>query len=248
MRLIQKEDPEEQAALDAFKSVYKKLKPLNWIVLAIYILIPIFEKPSWCVLNPEIDTSTTQGYWYCNDADGMITNSGIPKLPPQITESIELFCLVTMLSFPLARDRYRRIDDKTARNIHIGLTISSSVDLIITLICVSIPWTQDQLNNPIVSFFIFPYINAISRPVLITISIRALRQYWRRYLLVMKGTGPFAIFILVFVFYYAWMGNRLFSGTIEGVDNFKDMQDSFFFMFVCLTTSNYPDVMLPSYA
>ena len=89
MRLIQKEDPEEQAALDAFKSVYKKLKPLNWIVLAIYILIPIFEKPSWCVLNPEIDTSTTQGYWYCNDADGMITNSGIPKLPPQITESID---------------------------------------------------------------------------------------------------------------------------------------------------------------
>jgi two pore calcium channel protein, plant len=63
----------------------------------------------------------------------------------------------------------------------------------------------------------------------------------------MKGTGPLAIFIIVFVFYYAWMGNRLFSGTIEGIDNFSDMWDSFFFMFVLLTTANYPDVMLPSY-
>lgn len=63
----------------------------------------------------------------------------------------------------------------------------------------------------------------------------------------MKGTGPFTLFILVFVFYFAWMGNRLFSGTIEGIEYFKDMNDSFFYMFVCLTTSNYPDVMLPSY-
>ena len=55
------------------------------------------------------------------------------------------------------------------------------------------------------------------------------------------------IFILLFVFYFAWMGNRLFSGTIEGVENFTTLDDSFFFMFVLLTTSNFPDIMLPAY-
>ena len=56
------------------------------------------------------------------------------------------------------------------------------------------------------------------------------------------------VFIMCYVFYFAWMGNRLFSGTIEGVEYFSGLNDSFFFMFVLLTTSNYPDVMLPSYA
>ena len=55
------------------------------------------------------------------------------------------------------------------------------------------------------------------------------------------------IFILIYVFYFAWMGNRLFSGTIEGVENFSTLNDSFFYMFVLLTTSNFPDIMLPSY-
>ena len=55
------------------------------------------------------------------------------------------------------------------------------------------------------------------------------------------------IFILIYVFYFAWMGNRLFAGTIEGVETFSNMNDSFFYMFTLLTKANFPDVMLPSY-
>lgn len=55
------------------------------------------------------------------------------------------------------------------------------------------------------------------------------------------------MFIVLFVFYFAWMGNRLFSGTIEGVESFATLNDSFFYMFVLLTTSNFPDIMLPAY-
>lgn len=81
-----------------------------------------------------------------------------------------------------------------------------------------------------------------------TLQVRSVRTFWRRYLLVIKGSFPMVVFILVYVFYFSWMGNRLFSGTIEGVQTFSNLNDSFWFMFVCLTTSNYPDVMLPSYA
>ena len=55
------------------------------------------------------------------------------------------------------------------------------------------------------------------------------------------------LFIIIYVFYFAWMGNRLFAGTIEGVESFTNLDDSFFYMFVLLTTSNFPDIMLPSY-
>ena len=96
--------------------------------------------------------------------------------------------------------------------------------------------------------FLYPYINAFSRPVLVTLQVRSVRTFWRRYLLVIRGSLPMVFFILVYVFYFSWMGNRLFAGTIEGVQNFANLNDSFFYMFVLLTTSNYPDVMLPSYA
>lgn len=95
--------------------------------------------------------------------------------------------------------------------------------------------------------FIYPYINAFIRPVLLTLTVRSVKSFWRRYITVISGSLPMVIFIMIYVFYFAWMGNRLFAGTIEGVETFSNLNDSFFFMFVLLTTSNYPDVMLPSY-
>ena len=74
-----------------------------------------------------------------------------------------------------------------------------------------------------------------------------MKSFWRRYISVITGSFPMVVFIICYVFYFAWMGNRLFSGTIEGVQYFSNLNDSFFFMFVLLTTSNYPDIMLPSY-
>ena len=90
--------------------------------------------------------------------------------------------------------------------------------------------------------------NAFVRPLLFTLIVRSVKSFWRRYLSVIKGSLPMVIFIIIYVFYFAWMGNRLFAGTIEGVENFSNLNDSFFYMFVLLTTSNYPDVMLPSYS
>ena len=39
------------------------------------------------------------------------------------------------------------------------------------------------------------------------------------------------LFIIIYVFYFAWMGNRLFAGTIEGVESFTNLDDSFLLIF-----------------
>jgi len=93
----------------------------------------------------------------------------------------------------------------------------------------------------------YPWIAAFIRPFYLIVSIRLIREYWNRYFLVMVDSTPMVLFIIVYILYFSWMGQRLFSGTLEGVQYFGTFGDSCFNMLVLMTTSNYPDVMLPAY-
>jgi hypothetical protein len=222
---------------------------LKLLAMTLYILLPFFEKPGWCIHNKDLDENTSAGYWYCQDATGSIANSHIPKLPAIATNITYIFCLAIMFFFTKARDVYRRRDHNgDTVTLQLWLMVIAILNLICTVITISVDIPQDTRDSSYwVKFFIYPYINAFIRPVLFTLTIRSVKSFWRRYLLVIKGSAPMVFFILVYVFYFAWMGSRLFAGTIEGVETFSNLNDSFFYMFVLLTTSNYPDVMLPSY-
>ena len=216
--------------------------------MTLYILVPFFERPGWCINNNDVDDSS-DGYWYCQNAARTITNSHIPKLPAVATNVIFIVCLMIMFFFTKARDMYRKRDlTGDTVTLQLWLMAIGIINLIIVIVVINIDIPQETRNSSYwVKAFIYPYANAFIRPVLFTLTIRSVKSFWRRYLLVIKGSAPMVIFILVYVFYFAWMGSRLFSGTIEGVETFSNMNDSFFYMFVLLTTSNFPDVMLPSY-
>lgn len=55
------------------------------------------------------------------------------------------------------------------------------------------------------------------------------------------------IFIALYILYFAWLGTRLFKGTIEGVEYFSTYGLSCWNLLVLLTTTNFPDIMLPAY-
>ena len=55
MKLIVYKDPEAQAKVDNFKKNYMKLKVLKYIAVSLYLLLPFFEKPPWCINNTELD-------------------------------------------------------------------------------------------------------------------------------------------------------------------------------------------------
>ena len=146
------------------------------------------------------------------------------------------------------RDSYRKRneigDTLTLQLWLIGISICN---LLISIVVVSVKWSTNERKNPWVGFFIYPYFDIFIRPVLFSLMIRSVKSFWRRYLTVIVGSLPMVILIMVYVFYFGWIGNRLFAGTLEGVKNFSNLNDSFFYMFVLLTTSNFPDVMLTSY-
>ena len=88
---------------------------------------------------------------------------------------------------------------------------------------------------------------AFSRPIFLIISIRALRQTFARFVSVMKDSTSIVLCILIVNFYFAFLGNRLFLGTLEGVQYFDTFPNSMWNMFVLMSTSNFPDIMLPAY-
>ena len=50
--------------------------------------------------------------------------------------------------------------------------------------------------------------------------------------------------ILVWVLYFALLGQFLFQNTSTGITEFGTFRQSYWNMFVCLTFENFPDVML----
>ena len=115
-----------------------------------------------------------------------------------------------------------------------GVIFVSFIDIFIVVVL------QSQVYD-------FTWFSAFTRPLYVILQTRVLREYWIKYFLVMKDSMPMMLFILVSVLYFSWMFQRFFSGTLEGVQFFGSFGNSFFNMIVLMTTTNFPDVMLPAY-
>lgn len=68
---------------------------------------------------------------------------------------------------------------------------------------------------------------------------------------VLHGILPevFNILLLLFVItlFYAWFGVVMFVGTAEGALLFPNLVEGLWTLWICVTTANYPDVMMPAY-
>lgn len=84
------------------------------------------------------------------------------------------------------------------------LTALAIVDLLVVMI-------------KMIRMYNYPWLAAFSRPFIMIFTIRNIRDYWMRYLLVIQDSAPMVLFILAFMLYFSWIGQRLFSGTLEGV-------------------------------
>lgn len=93
----------------------------------------------------------------------------------------------------------------------------------------------------------YPWLAAAIRPFIVMTLFKTLRQYLFQYLATLYDSMAMVIFIIVYVLYFSWIGQKIFTGTLQGTLYMKSFWDSAYNMFVLMTTSNYPDVMLPAY-
>lgn len=111
-RLLIAEDEEGSKLFEDTRLKIQKWRPLKLLALTLYVLLPFFEKPGWCIQNSEIHTDTSEGFWYCQNKERTISNSHIPKLPVLATNLIYIFCLAIIFFFTKIRDNYRKRDEK----------------------------------------------------------------------------------------------------------------------------------------
>jgi len=115
----------------------------------------------------------------------------------------------------------------------------SMVDLIICLL---------NVNSPTPTYdYAFPWITEMLKPVLLLSAYQDIRLYARRFIYVVINSSGIVFCILFYVFFFCYQATYLFAGTVEGSLNFPGISDSFYTLFISLTTSNFPNVMLPGY-
>ncbi|KAJ8933779.1 hypothetical protein NQ314_013815 [Rhamnusium bicolor] len=87
------------------------------------------------------------------------------------------------------------------------------------------------------------------RPIFLvdTKACGAVRRYIRQILQSLPPILDMLVLLLFFVCIYSLLGFFLFGGDGRNL-YFKTLSDSFVSMFVLLTTANFPDLMMPSYA
>ena len=121
-----------------------------------------------------------------------------------MTSIVSLICLVILYTFQSVRNQYRDHDSSSqfAWKTQQIMTFISVIEMIIVILFEKIR---------------YPWISAFIRPFYLIIQTRLLRDYVKRYLLVMKDSMPMVIFIIVVILYFSWGFQRFFSGTLEGV-------------------------------
>lgn len=184
-----------------------------------------FEIPTWC-----LDSKDIKDHVYC-DSD-TYPNSGLPKLPKFASAALEIFWLGVLLFFTFFRRMFKipSYFSKVREVVQTVLTIIAFIDI---LVAIAIG------KGVIVSKFV--------RLLLIILFIRSLRESLIRIVLVVYDSKEILMLLVAYIWFFGWIGNRLFKGTQEGEVYFRTLTESMWNLLILLTTANFPDIMLPAY-
>lgn len=141
----------------------------------------------------------------------------------------------------MLKDVYRK-DTVSIRNQRMMLVITIFFCLVDCLV------VMFNMGNPKpIRDYSYPWLTEMLKPILAVGLSRPVRSYFKRFWYVMKGSFTMVIFIVAFVYFFSYAGIELFAGSVEGGQTFTGMRQAYDTLFITITTSNYPNVMLPSY-
>ena len=221
-----------------------------WSLTVLYLIMPFFCAPSWCIDkiyekdedgNLINDYDYSDGIWLdclkvsrCHINQKLIyPYSRLPMAKPAFTASLGFLCLVAFTIIKIIRLRPRmHVREIIIRDtIFFGMVGAAFLDYLIALILKIEHYWADLL-----------------RPFIVIACYRTQLDFFILVVKNLKDSSVLLITMFVWVVFFALFGMYLFENTAQGIVKFDTFGKAFWNMFVCLTTENFPDVMLEATA
>ena len=234
------------------------MQPLvKWALMAL-VLATFFELPAWCATDSDCKASLQGGrltgaYYsgypmiYTNDTDPIIFPLfGLPIMPPEFGSLIEmliLFVLLVECGCNVGAQGFKRFFFPwTEPNGASWLQPLYGIVLLLAWIDALVRVSGD----PWPAGYFAPYLRI---GLLCTDSPQILQELRlvRNTLAPLMGT---AIVLFAFLVFSSWFGVLLYASPLpgsQGATYFTSLFETMWQLFICLTTANYPDVMMPAY-
>jgi len=207
------------------------------LILCSFIFIfvtPTIQPSQWCLNGLRDDRGNLPHNGIFLDCGSvadkeLIPYTGLPQSIPLFTSSLDIFCVSVFAAIKLVRLAQRKQSKYVwRREMIFGLLASISlIDSIVSLV---------MFDKQIISNLL--------RPVLVVLMFRSQQDFFYLVGLNIRDSIAMLICLLVWVLFFAFFAQFLFSNMMEGNIVFNRLADSYWNMFVCLTTENFPDVML----
>lgn len=207
------------------KIIYTNFGYVRHIAIALIMLFTFFERPWWCVAEPE----------KCERAD-VYMNSGVPMLPFAFTDSVQLVCL-GWLFFDLFL-RYKIMGRSGfSEGTYLAQGIIIVISLADTVIALLVPSYRHVL-------FISPFL----RPFLFVAMFSSVRNTMWQIIKIIPIIFELLVLLLLLLITAAWFALILFFDQENlGRDYFDSYGNALLNLFIFLTTANSPDVRMPVY-
>lgn len=201
------------------------IRLLRHVNAGIYMGLALVETPVWCY-SPPCDLHGVPGW-------------GLPMLPQWATLPLEAGCVCIFLGEMGLKMRFVSSRSFFASGWHLLQLLLLLIDAAFIAISAALPDYELAFLNPLL------------RPLLFLSLFERTRSVVGQIASVVPAVAGWALLILLLLLFFALCGVLLFGGTdpllAEGGSDFDDLGSALLCLFVLLTTSNYPDVMLPAY-
>jgi len=57
---VEPESAEEKLELEKIRKLYKQLQPFYYMALSLYLLLPIWDTPAWCIVDIRLAVSNAR--------------------------------------------------------------------------------------------------------------------------------------------------------------------------------------------
>ena len=241
--------------------VQLKIRPFVKWALLLLVLMSFFELPPWCAVDPLCVASLSGGQLHGAYRSGFPfffhnqTRSqqivyplfGLPIVPPHVGSVLELLIQLVLLIHLICM-----IGAQGSRRFFFPWTEkgqkASYLQPVYALL-LFIAWVDSMVRvsgHPWPAGYIAPY----TRIALLCVDSPAILSELGLVRKTLKPLSGVAIVLFFFLGFMAWFGILLYADAdplSQGALYFTDFFETMWQLFICLTTANYPDVMMPAY-